>query len=67
MSWQDQGGSPWGSKGAPDLKKLFEKINKFIPLSYFGGGKYGVIPYVIGGLVIVWLLSGIYFVKPDEV
>ncbi|MDD5476539.1 MAG: FtsH protease activity modulator HflK, partial [Syntrophales bacterium] len=51
----------------PDLKKLFEKINKFIPLSYFGGGKYGVIPYVIGGLVIVWLLSGIYFVKPDEV
>jgi len=74
------GGSPWGSppgggngsgrKGPtpPDIeeiiKNLQDKINKFFPGGSSNSGK----PIIFGlvFLVIVWALSGLYRVLPDE-
>lgn len=67
MSWKDQGDDPWSGRQSPDLKKILDRIKQSLPFGSFGAGKYGLIPYLVGILVVVWLLSGIYFVKPDEV
>jgi len=74
------GGSPWGSppKGGngsgrgqrpPNIdeviKKIQDIINKFIP----SGGKSGSSKPILFGLVlliVVWALSGLYRVLPDE-
>lgn len=56
-----------GKSGPPviDPGKLGEKLNDFNPKDVFdrlpGGGRLAV-----GLLVLVWLLSGIYIVEPDE-
>ncbi len=78
--FKSRGGSPWGSppgsgngsgrKGPtpPDIeeiiKKLQDKINKFFP----GGASKGGKPIIFGlvFLLIVWGLSGLYRVLPDE-
>ncbi len=83
MTWNNQGGGPWGSKrpnpwgqgpsgggngGAPDLEDLIrksqERLKNLIP-GGFGSGR-GI---AVGGLlaVVVWLASGLYTVRPDEV
>ena len=78
--FKSRGGSPWGSppgggngsgrKGPtpPDIdeiiKKFQDKINKFLPGGATKGGKPIIFGLVI--LVIVWALSGLYRVLPDE-
>ena len=74
------GGSPWGSpprggngsgrgQRPPNIdevvKKIQDIINKFVP----GGGKSGSSKPILFGLVlliVVWALSGLYRVLPDE-
>ena len=78
--FKSRGGSPWGNppgggngsgrKGPtpPDIeeiiKNLQDKINRFFPGGSSNGGK----PIIFGlvFLVIVWALSGLYRVLPDE-
>merc|ERR1712224_174149 len=65
------GGSGNGSGRGPTppnvdelIKNLQDKINKFLPGGASGGGKPIVFGLTI--LVIVWALSGLYRVLPDE-
>ncbi len=68
MAWQDDEGNPWGKRQPPDLKEMMEKLKKAIPITAIPGlGKHGFVPVLIGIAVILWLASGIYIVKPDEV
>lgn len=67
MGWQDQGGDPWGGKQSPDLQEAIEKIKKAIPFKIPFGGKFGALPIIVLVVVVLWLLSGIYVVKPEEV
>ena len=79
MPWNNQNGGgrngggrgPWGngpSHGGspPDLEELLkrsqEKLRQALPRGFGGGGA------TIAGLivVVVWLLSGVYVVNPDE-
>ena len=59
------GGGPGGS-GPPDLEELLkrgqEKLRDVLP------GNFGKSGMIMAGLVVavVWLLSGVYFVQPDE-
>ena len=80
--FRGRGGSPWGSppgggsgngsnRRGPTppnidelIKKLQDKINKFLPGGASGGGKPIIFGLTI--LVIVWALSGLYRVLPDE-
>src|SRR6185503_14093657 len=65
------GRGPWGSGPSgggspPDLEELLkrsqEKLRRALPNGFGGGGA------VIAGLlvVVVWLLTGVYVVNPDE-
>jgi membrane protease subunit HflK len=66
MAWHDDG-NPWGRKQPPDLKQMMEQLKKVFPLNFLPGlGKHGGIPILIGIAVLLWLASGIYIVKPDE-
>ncbi|CAO4167115.1 FtsH protease activity modulator HflK [Methylorubrum populi] len=67
------GGGPWGGGGGgktpPDLEDLLrrgqDRLRGVMPGGGFGGGK-GIL--VAAGLVLgVWLLTGFYIVKPNEV
>jgi modulator of FtsH protease HflK len=79
MPWNNQNGGgrngggrgPWGNGpsgggSTPDLEELLkrsqEKIRQHLPRGFGGGGA------TIAGLivVVVWLLSGVYVVNPDE-
>ena len=80
--FRGRGGSPWGSppgggsgngsgRRGPTppnidelIKNLQDKINKFLPGGASGGGKPIILGLTI--LVIVWALSGLYRVLPDE-
>ena len=80
--FRGRGGSPWGSppgggsgngsgRRGPTppnidelIKNLQDKINKFLPGGASGGGKPIFFGLII--LVIVWALSGLYRVLPDE-
>jgi membrane protease subunit HflK len=66
MAWQDDEGSPWGNKQPPDLKEIVDKIKKALPFKIPFGEKHGLIPVIIGVIIIFWLASGIFFVAPDE-
>ena len=71
--------SPWGTPPGggnggfrrgptrPDIDEIVKKIQNTIN-RFFGGGKGGTKPIVIGLLilVVVWSLSGLYRVLPDE-
>ena len=72
--------SPWGSPPGgggnggfrrgptpPNIDELIEKIQKIIN-KFIGGGKGGSKPILFGLiiLVIIWALSGLYRVLPDE-
>ena len=74
--WGQKRPGPWGSGpqggggsgGPPDLEDLLRKsqdrLKQFMP----GGGFGGRGAFAIGlGVVFVWLLTGIYTVRPDEV
>jgi membrane protease subunit HflK len=75
MPWNSQNGGgsrgPWGGGGGtgtqpPDLEELLrrtqERVRRMLPRGVGGGG------LIIVGLIVlvVWLLSGIYIVQPDE-
>jgi modulator of FtsH protease HflK len=79
MPWNNQngGGRPGGGRGPwgngpshggspPDLEELLkrsqEKLRQALPRGFGGGGA------AIAGLIVlvVWLLSGVYVVNPDE-
>ncbi len=73
--------SPWGTPPGggggnggfrrgptpPDIDEIVKKIQNTIN-RFFGGGKGGTKPIIIGLLilVVVWSLSGLYRVLPDE-
>ncbi len=74
--WGGGGGGPrgqWppsgGGAGAPPpnieemLRRSQDRVRRFLP-----GGRGGAraIALIFGGLVILWLLSGLYRVEPDE-
>ena len=78
--FRSRGGSPWGSPPGgengsgrrgptpPDIeeiiKNLQDKINRFFPGGSSKGGKPIIFGLVV--LLIVWALSGLYRVLPDE-
>ena len=78
--FKSRGGSPWGSppgggngsgrKGPrpPDIDEIIrtaqEKIKKFMPGNFQGGNKPILFGLVV--LLIIWALSGLYRVLPDE-
>ena len=64
------GQSPWGRGGGPQPPNLEEilrrgqaRFRRALPGGW-GGGR-GVILVVLA-LIVIWLLSGIYFVQPDQ-
>ena len=73
--WGGGGGGPrgqWppsGGSGAPPpnieemLRRSQDKVKRFLP-GGFGSGR--AVALIIGGLVLLWLLSGVYRVQPDE-
>lgn len=81
MAWKNQGGGPWGpgpkgpwgggpqSSGPnpPDLEDIIrrsqDKIRSIVPGGRFGG--IGVI-LITAGAIMLWFLSGIFIVQPDE-
>ncbi len=84
MSWNEQGGGPWGqrpkgpsgggssngggSNQPPNLEDLFKQgQDKFKDL--MPGGAFGGRGIIIGVLLafIVWLATGAYMVRPNEV
>ena len=79
--FRSRGGSPWGSPPGgdgngsgrrgptpPDVDEIIrnfqEKIKKILPGGFSSGGKPIVLGLVV--LVVVWSLSGLYRVLPDE-
>jgi modulator of FtsH protease HflK len=64
------GQSPWGRSGGPQppnleeiLRRGQDRFRRVLPGGW-GSGR-GVI-LVLLALIVIWLLSGIYFVQPDE-
>lgn len=64
MAGQGSGHDPWGGGEQADLREVIEKIKNF-KLPFLG--KHGVVPVLVGIVIILWMASGIYFVAPDEV
>ena len=79
--FRSRGGSPWGSPPGGDgngsgrrgptppdvdeiIKNFQEKIKKILPGGFSTGGKPIVLGLVV--LLVVWALSGLYRVLPDE-
>jgi modulator of FtsH protease HflK len=81
MPWKNQSGGPWGSgpKGPwgsgpqpvgprpPDLEDLLrrgqDRLQQLLPGGFFSGVGIGLI---ILGIVVVWLLSGVFRVQSEE-
>ena len=81
MAWKNQGGGPWGpgpkgpwgggpqSSGPtpPDLEDIIrrsqDKIRSIVPGGRFGG--IGIV-LIAAGAIMLWFLSGIFIVQPDE-
>jgi membrane protease subunit HflK len=81
MPWKNQSGGPWGSgpKGPwgsgpqpvgprpPDLEDLLrrgqDRLQQLLPGGFFSGVGVGLI---ILGIVVVWLLSGVFRVQSEE-
>jgi membrane protease subunit HflK len=82
MPWSNQGGGPWGSgsKGPwgsgpqssgptpPDLEDWLrrgqDKLQSFLPGGNLGSKGFAVVAVIA---LILWGLSGFFFVQPDEV
>src|SRR4051795_4325054 len=67
------GGGPWGSgpQGGgtpPDLEDILrrgqDRLKNFMPGGSMGGR--GILALILG-VIVVWLLTGFYTVRPDEV
>jgi len=68
MAWDGNQGNPWGKDQPPDLKALFEKFKKSMPFSNIPFlKKFKMVPAVLIIVLILWIISGVYFVAPDEI
>jgi membrane protease subunit HflK len=68
MVWDGNEGNPWGKEQPPDLKVVFDKFKKSIPFSNIPFlKKFRLVPAILIIVLILWLISGVYFVAPDEV
>jgi modulator of FtsH protease HflK len=81
MAWKNQSGGPWGSgpKGPwgsgpqpvgprpPDLEDLLrrgqDRLQQLLPGGFFSGLGVGLI---VLGILVVWLLSGVFRVQSEE-
>lgn len=65
-----QGGGPRGPGrgGGPDLNEAFERLTRRLRevLGGPGGMRPGAIAAIVGGVVGLWALSGLYIVQPNE-
>ncbi len=67
MAWDGNEGNPWGKDQPPDLKAVFERFKKSMPFSNIPFlKKFKMAPAVVVIILILWLMSGVYFVAPDE-
>lgn len=68
MAWDGNEGNPWGKEQPPDLKAVFERLKKSMPFSNIPFlKKFKMVPAVLIIVLILWLISGVYFVAPDEI
>ncbi len=68
MAWHGDQGNPWGGRNRPDIEETLRKLKQAFPIHSLPlAGKFGAFPALLAIIVILWLLSGIYFVAPDEV
>ena len=68
MVWDGNEGNPWGKEQPPDLKVVLNKLKKLMPFSNIPFlKKFRLVPAVLIIVLILWLISGVYFVAPDEV
>ena len=68
MAWDGNQGNPWGKDQPPDLRALFERFKKSMPFSNIPFlKKFKMAPAVLIIVLILWLISGVYFVAPDEI
>ena len=68
MAWDGKQGNPWGKDQPPDLRALFERFKKSMPFSNIPFlKKFKMAPAVLIIVLILWLISGVYFVAPDEI
>jgi membrane protease subunit HflK len=82
MPWSNQGGGPWGSGGGkgpwgsgpqqsgptpPDLEEFLRRSQDRLRTVLPGGGLGGKGVIVIAGVaLVIWCLTGIFTVNPDE-
>lgn len=67
-----EGGGPWGRGGGggrpPDLEDLIRKgqdrFKSLLPGGGLGGGKG--LTFILVAAVVIWMLTGLYRVQPDE-
>lgn len=74
MAWNEPGGhDPWGGQnrkpgGPPDLDEVLRKLRQRLPS--WGGGGGGNSAAGLGlagvGVLVLWLLSGLYIIDPAE-
>lgn len=61
MAWNDRGGGGQWGQNPPDFEEIINKIRERFK------GKFPVGKIFIGIVVLIWILSGIYIVSPDQV
>jgi len=68
MTWQGDQGNPWGGRNRPDIEQAMNKLRQAFSLHRIPlAGKFGLFPAALVVILLLWLLSGIYFVAPDEI
>lgn len=68
MAWHGDQGNPWGGRKRPDVEQTLNKLRQaFSSQRIPFGGRFGLFPVAVIVIVALWLISGIYFVAPDEV
>lgn len=73
MAWNEPGGhDPWGGQkrkpgGPPDLDEVLRKLRQRLPSWGGGGGNSATgLGLAVVGVLVLWLLSGLYIIDPAE-